>query len=109
MLEAIENDQELHVTEPVIMEVTAGAADDLRERQLRRLLMRFPLLRFEAPTDFLGAARIYQAGRIAGCTPSSFIDCMVAAVALRTGAAVLSADADFDRIAKFTALQLAGS
>ena len=40
------------VTEPVVMEVLAGAKDDAREQDLRRLLHRFALLRFDAAIDF---------------------------------------------------------
>ena len=48
------------VTEPVIMEVLAGARTDAREADLRRLLLRFHLYQFDAATDFEGAARIYR-------------------------------------------------
>jgi predicted nucleic acid-binding protein len=87
------------VTEPVIMEVLAGARDDQRERQLRRLMQRFPLMRFDAITDFDAATRIYRTCRRSGVTPRGMVDCMIAAVALRHGASLLAADADLDRLA----------
>jgi predicted nucleic acid-binding protein len=40
------------VTEPVIMEVLAGARNGAREAGLRRLLLRFHLYRFDTVTDF---------------------------------------------------------
>ena len=40
--------EEVAVTEPVIMEVIAGARDAARERDLRRPMDRFLLLRFDA-------------------------------------------------------------
>jgi predicted nucleic acid-binding protein len=43
------------VTEPVVMEWLAGARTDERESDLRRLLRRFELLRFEGAADFDGA------------------------------------------------------
>lgn len=86
------------VTDPVVMEVVAGARDARREAQLRRLMQRFPLLRFDPVVDFDGAARIYRTCRSAGVTPRGLIDCMIVAVARRHGAAVLAADADLDRI-----------
>jgi predicted nucleic acid-binding protein len=46
------------VTEPVVMEVLAGARDDRRERELRRLLLRFELLGFDAVPDFDGAVLV---------------------------------------------------
>lgn len=94
------------VTEPVIMEVAAGARDDNRERDLRRLLDRFELLRFDATIDFFGAMKIYRACRRGGITPRGLIDCMIAAVAVRNDAAVLARDGDYGQIATVVALRL---
>lgn len=96
----------LFVTEPVVMEVLAGARGDQREADLRRLLLRFRLLRFDVAADFDAAARIYRRCRQAGVTPRGMIDCMIAAVALRNGAAVLCHDVDMDRLAQVSGLTL---
>ncbi len=48
-------------TEPVIMEVAAGARNLERERELRRLLNRFSLLTFDSPTDFDAAVGVLHA------------------------------------------------
>ena len=103
----IAGDGELAVTEPVVMEVVAGARDARRELDLRRLLGRFELLRFDAASDFDGAARIYRRCRSAGVTPRGMVDCMVAAVAWRHGAALLSADRDLGRVAEVMQIELA--
>ena len=50
----------LAVSEPIVMEVVAGARTDEREADLRRLLARFALLRFDPVADFDAAARIYR-------------------------------------------------
>ncbi len=97
--ELIESDGPLAITEPVVMEVLAGARDDWREDDLRRLLQRFELLSFEPVADFEGAALIYRTCRGAGVTPRGMIDCMIAAVARRTGATLLANDADLHRVA----------
>lgn len=102
----IAKDAHLATTEPVIMEVLAGARDDARERDLRRLLNRFALLRFDAVTDFDGAVRTYRLCRGAGVTPRGLIDCMIAAVAMRHHADVLCWDADLSRIADVLPLRL---
>ena len=81
------------------MELLAGARDERRETDLRRLLGRFELLAFDRASDFDGATRIYRRCRAAGVTPRGMIDCMIAAVAWRRGAALLSHDADMDRVA----------
>lgn len=95
----IADEKRLAVTEPVVMEVLAGARDTLRERQLRALMLRCELLAFDPVADFEQAARIYRRCRAAGITPRGMLDCMIAAVALRTEASILSADADLHRVA----------
>lgn len=95
----IASDAALAVTEPVVMEVIAGARDERSRRELGRLLSRFALLRFDAAVDFDAAARIYRRCRGAGVTPRGMIDCMIAAVAWRSGATLLARDVDLDRIA----------
>lgn len=94
------------VTQPVVMEVLAGARTDERESDLRRLLLRFELLRFEVGADFDAAVRIYRRCRAAGVTPRGMIDCMIAAVAWRHGAAILSHDGDMDRVADVVGIRL---
>jgi hypothetical protein len=102
----IATDADVATTEPVIMEVLAGARDDPRERELRRLLNHFALLPFEAATDFEGAMRTYRLCRRAGVTPRGLIDCMIATVAMRHHASVLCWDADMARMAGVVALRL---
>lgn len=102
----IADDGPVAVTEPVAMEVLAGARDDRREADLRRLLLRFDLLRFDAAADFDAAARIYRRCRRAGVTPRGMIDCMIAAVAWRSAATVLACDADFRRVAQVVGVAL---
>jgi hypothetical protein len=100
----------LAVTEPVIMEIVAGAVNDERENDLRRLMLRFPLLTFDSAVDFDAAARIYRNCRRAGITPRrtprGMVDCMIASVALRHGATLLAFDADLCRIATVAGIEL---
>jgi predicted nucleic acid-binding protein len=99
MSELVTNDGPLAVTEPVLMEVLAGARSDQREAQLRRLLLRYTLLRFETIADFDAAAAIYRRCRRVGVTPRGMVDCMIAAVAWRHGATLLANDVDLGRVA----------
>lgn len=104
--ELIAADGPLMVTEPVIMEVLAGARDDSRENDLRRLLLRPGLLHFDAATDCDAAARIYRRCRRSGITPRGMIDCMIAAVAWRRAATLLCCDADLERVAQVIGIDL---
>lgn len=94
------------VTEPVVMEVCAGARTAARERDLRRLLGRFQLARFDAAADFNGAVTIDRTCRRSGVTPRGLIDCMIAAVSLRYDAEVLAWDRDFARLAQVVGVRL---
>jgi predicted nucleic acid-binding protein len=104
--ELIAAEEPIAVTEPVIMEVLAGARSDAREADLRRLLLRFDLCRFDAAADFDGAMRIYRRCRQVGVTPRGLIDCMIAAVAWRQQAAILACDVDLDRVARVVGIEL---
>ena len=101
----IASDGPVVVTEPIVMEVIAGARSEEREDDLRQLLLRFELLGFDAAVDFDGTARIYRRCRAAGVTPRGMVDCMIAAVAWRTGAALLAHDADMDRVARVIGIE----
>lgn len=102
----IANNGPLAVTEPVVMEICAGARSLSSESELRRFLARFKLLRFDSVSDFDGAARIYRQCRREGITPRGLIDCMIACVALRHGAILLSRDRDLASIAMVMDLEL---
>ena len=106
LAQLIATDGPLSVTEPVIMEVLAGARSDEREFDLRRLLLRFTLLRFDAATDFDAAARIYRRCRGVGIAPRGMVDCMVAAVAWRHGASLLAHDVDLQRVGQVIGIKL---
>lgn len=103
--ELIDERGPLATTEPVIAELAIGARDDRREAALRRLLGGVRLVPFRVPQDFDASVRVYRSCRSGGVAPR-LIDCMVAAVALRSSASVLARDDDFEGIASVTGLRL---
>ena len=106
LTELIGEDGALAVTDPVVMEVTAGARDDRAAARLRNLLLSFSFLPFDAAADFDAASRIYRTCRERGVTPRGMVDCMIAAVAWRHGATLLTRDADLARIAAVMDIEL---
>jgi len=104
----IETGGPLAVTDPVVMEVTAGARDDRAAARLRDLLLSFSFLPFDAAADFDAASRIYRRCRRHGVTPRGMVDCMIAAVAWRHRAALLARDADLTRVAGVMGIELDG-
>ena len=91
------------VCEPVWMEILAGARDDRHLTDLRRLLARATLLPTES-IDYEEAAALYRSCRRQGETPRRLIDCLIAAIAIRSHLPILHADADFEVLSRNTAL-----
>ena len=87
------------VTEPVIMELLAGARDSADFCKLRRLTGAMPLCKIDPVCDYTEGAALYKLLRNEGLTIRSVTDCLIAAIAWRRDATVVHADADFDRIA----------
>ena len=94
------------VTEPVAMELLAGARDGAHARRLANLLAGVGMTRVEGLGDWETAAAIYRTCRAAGHTIRSQIDCLIAAVAIREEVPVLHADRDFGLIARHTPLRV---
>ncbi len=87
------------VTEPVIMELLAGARDAGNFRRIERLTDAMPLCRVDPVCDFAEAGALYKLLRDAGITIRSSTDCLIAAIAWRRSATIVHADRDFDAIA----------
>ena len=79
-------------TEPVAMEVLAGARSVQQMEAERQLLASRGWLPFDAVADFEGAADIYRRARMSGITPNSHVDCMIIAVAARHEAPLMTLD-----------------
>lgn len=98
-------EDEFAITDVIRMELLAGARDDRHLQRLRGLAARATNLPTE-PSDYDHAATLYRACRRCGETVRKLVDCLIAAVAVRHGAEVLHADADFDVLARHTDLRV---
>jgi predicted nucleic acid-binding protein len=96
----LSQDATLHTTDVVVMEILAGARDAEHRGQLRRLLARCEHLPTEGLATYEEAADLYLVCRRAGETVRALTDCLIGAVALRTGIAILHEDRDFDILAR---------
>ena len=93
------------ICDPIRMEILAGARDEWHLASLRRLLARATVLP-AASVDYEEAAALYRLCRRQGETVRSLNDCLIAAVAIRAGAAVLHHDRDFTVLARHTLLRI---
>lgn len=103
----IADEGDLVTTEVVMMELLAGETTPEGVARLRRLLGRFDLLAVEGLADYEAAAELHRRCRAGGETVRNLTDCLIAAVAVRHGAALLHRDQDFDVIARHTRLRIA--
>ena len=102
----VRSESEILVTEPVVMEVLAGARTERQATKLRTAILVYPLAKVFGLDDYESAAAIRRACRAGGETVRSTLDCLIAAVAIREGASVLHLDRDFDAIARHTELEV---
>lgn len=103
--ELIEAGEPVALTDVIFTELLQGLPEDevaLVERHLRA----FPMLRLEGLDDFALAAQLHRDARRSGVTIRKTLDCLIAAPCVRTGAPLLHADADFDRLASCTPLRV---
>ena len=94
-----------HICDAVTMESLSGARDDANAQILKRLLSRATVIETK-PIDYQNAASIYRACRKVGITVRTQIDCLIAAIAIRTGTPLLHQDSDFIAIAQITKLKM---
>jgi len=94
---------DIAVPDPVRMEILAGARSGQHLGQLRRLLARGTILHTN-PMDYDQAAILYRQCRENGETIRKLIDCLIAAVAIRSDIPILHLDSDFNVLARHTAL-----
>jgi predicted nucleic acid-binding protein len=87
------------MTEPVIMELLAGATGDRAFQQIDKLSRGMRLLPVDASVDYRDAAIAYRAVRRSGHAVRKTMDCLIAMVAVRTGATLVHRDRDFDVLA----------
>lgn len=105
-VELIEDGAPVALTDVILTEILQGIDSEREAALVERHMRAFPILRLESLDDFSLAAELYRSARRAGITIGKTIDCLIAAPCVRTGASLLHADADFDRLATCTQLKV---
>lgn len=94
----------LAMTEPIAMELLAGATDRSLPR-IERLVEGLSVLAVDPLIDFRAAAALSRASRSKGRTVRSLQDCLIAAVAIRHDAVLVHRDRDFDTLVTVSSLR----
>ena len=102
----IEDGQPVVLTDLIFTEILQGLRSDDEARTVEAHLRAFPILRLETLEDFALSAELYRSARRSGVTIRKTIHCLIAAVCVRKRVPLLHADADFDRLAGCTALEI---
>jgi predicted nucleic acid-binding protein len=100
-------DDEAAITDAVRLEVLAGTFRGPTRRELTGFLDGCHDISQLPRVDVEAAVEIYHRCRLAGETVRSLNDCLIAAVAVRSGHPVLHNDRDFEVIAEHSELQQA--
>ena len=96
----LEEPDRVAVTEPVVMELLAGATSTSALGKLEMLTSGLRRLPLDPAVDFHSAASVFRAARSDGRTVRKLIDCLIASVALRTDTLLVHRDRDFDALAE---------
>jgi predicted nucleic acid-binding protein len=93
-------------TDLVLLEVLSGAQTQEHHDRCQGLLYSCEYLRSQPPLDYEAGAAIYRTCARGGETVRAPLDCVIAAIAMRCRAAVLTKDRDFGSIARHVELEL---
>jgi predicted nucleic acid-binding protein len=92
--------EEIGTTQPIVMELLAGATDGTALGRLETLTDALPVLSVDPRLDYRAAAAIFRNAQRSGRTVRRLSDCLIAAIALRHGVELVHKDVDFEVIAE---------
>jgi predicted nucleic acid-binding protein len=94
-----------HLLEIIVTEVLQGFRSDRQFELARGALGRLPRIRLSMAT-WVGAAKLFRRLRARGLTVRSTIDCVIAQACIESGASLMTADREFDDLARHSKLKL---
>lgn len=103
----LEEGENIAVTGTILQEILQGFRGAVARRKVSEQLEAVPLLSLER-SDFEAAAAIHRTCASKGIAAST-VDCQIAQAAIRHGHLLLTADRDFEHIAKHASLKLSAS
>lgn len=101
----IQSGAELAVTEVIVAELLAGASK-VTLQPLRSRILAYEVLPLKGLQDHERAALLWRDCREGGNQLRSLTDCLIAVPAIRAGAQIFHNDADFNKIADHSDLEI---
>jgi len=102
--DAITEGADVALTGVILAEILQGVPSDSRFARLRKDLSSFRVLHPASEDTYVQAARLYRTGRKRGVAIRSLVDCLIAAIAMESGAAVLHKNRDYESMARYVPL-----
>lgn len=102
----IEREEEICLADLNLTEILQGIKNDKIFKQVKKYLVRFPILRAFNLNIYVQAAEIYRLCRRRGKTITKTVDAIIAAIAIENNILLFSKDKDFDLIADCTQLKV---
>ena len=102
----IENEEDISITEIILMEILQGIKKDKDFNTMKDHLLAFPIHKPRGTETYLKAAEIYRDCRKMGKTVRKTIDCIIAAVCIENNLTILHKDSDFDLIEECSGLKV---
>lgn len=106
LTDAIRAERDLAWTEPILFELLVGASSERHAAALRASVVRGPMVRVAGLADWEAAASLARQARAAGRPIRSTVNCVIAAVAIRSGMPIAAVAHDFLTIAEVAQLEL---
>ncbi|MCT1478423.1 PIN domain nuclease [Microbacterium sp. p3-SID336] len=103
--ELIDRSAAIATTEPIVVELLAGATRPQELARVEALADGLPSIPVDAVTDYRDAGQLYRSSALNGHPIRSMLDCVIAAVAIRRDLPLLHQDRDFAFLAEISPLR----
>lgn len=102
----ITTDRRIHIMPTILQEVLQGVQDDNRYGGVKAGMLAHTMLTLDPVEAAIEATQLYRSLRKKGVTIRKPNDCLIAHYAMFFDLPILHNDADFNQIARFTALRI---
>lgn len=103
----IQEKEPMRISGLIVTELLRGCPSEEDAAALAESLLAWPAVEPVYPSTYKDAARLHRTARSRGLTIRGTVDCVVAALAIEHGLAILHLDRDYAALRKISALMIA--